>query len=188
MFQKDQPEANLQQALVSQPNKNVQSGVQKKSERRDYSLLQFCDSYCKPLTAAEQEASCKETTTIAVEKEADLCKKTTALAVEKTIEKEAGLCKKSIADARKKTMALEAKSCEKSIADKVNVEKEKEAEKRRKNSVMVEKVGPFKASKENKIGYIKKYYHNYEFSMDLRFAESEFSKRSSMSQMLVGIV
>ena len=172
MFQKHQPEANVKQALVSQSNNNIQFGVQKKRERRDNSLLRFCNSYCKPSTAAEIEATCKESNALAVkmavEKEAGLCKKSTAMAVKKSIEKQAGLCKKSIADA-------------------VNVEKEEEATWCKKNSVMVEKVGPFKASKENKIGEIKKYYHNYEFSMDLRFAESAL-QNPSLSQILVGIV
>ena len=65
-------------------------------------------------------------------------------------------------------MENEAKSCKKSIADAVTVEKEKEATWCKKNSVTVEKVGPFKISRENKIDQITKYYHNYEFSMDLR--------------------
>ena len=112
------------------------------------------------------------------------CKKTTAIAVKTAIEKEAGLCKKTIAQAFNKTMAMEAQSCKKSIADAVNVEKEKEATWCEKNSVMVEKVGPFKASRGNKIGEIIKYYHNYEFSMDLRFSESNLQ----ISQLLVGIV
>ena len=75
MFQKDQPEANIQQALVSQLSDNTQSGLQKKRERRDNSLLGFCNSYCKPSLAAEQEATCKKTIAIAVkmEKEAELC-------------------------------------------------------------------------------------------------------------------
>ena len=163
MFQKDQPEAN------------VQSGVQKNRERRENSLLGFCNSYCKPSLAIVQEASCQETTAIAVK-----------MAVEKTVEKEAGLCKKTIADAFNKTMAMEAKSCKKSISDAVNVEKEKEATWCKKNSVMVEKVGPFKPSKDKKIGQITKYYHNYEFSMDLRFAESELQR--GFAQLLVGIV
>ena len=175
MFQKDQPEANLQQALVSQSNNDLQTGVQKNRERRDYSLFQFCNSYCKPSTAAEQEATCKESTALAVK-----------MAVEKTVKKEAGLCQKSMADALNKTMAMEAKSCEKSIADAVNVEKEKEATWCKKNSVMIEKVGPFKASKENKIGQITKYYHNYEFSMDLRLSESDLQKYTT--QLIVGIV
>ena len=186
MFQKDQPEANLQQALVSQPNNNFQSGVQTKRERRDYSLLQFCNSYCTPLTAARQEATCKESTAIAVEKEAGLCTKTTAnavkMAVEKTVEKEAGLCTKTTANAVKiameKTVEKEAKSCKKSISDAVQSCK--------KNSIMVERVGQFKASRNNKIGEIQKYYHNYEFSMDLRFAASDLQKRHT--QLIVGIV
>ena len=56
----------------------------------------------------------------------------------------------------------------------------------KKNSVIVEKVGPFKPSKENKIGEITKYYHNYEFSMDLRFSESDLQR--GWTQLLVGIV
>ena len=170
MFQKDQPEAIVQQALVTHSNNNLQSGIQTKRERRDYSLLQFCKSYCKPSPAAEQEATCKESTD---------------MAVKMAVQREAGLCKKSI-DAFNKTMALEAKSCKKSITDAVNVEKKQEVTWCKKNSVMVEKVGPFKVSKENKIGEIKKYYHNYEFSMDLRFAESDLQK--DYTQTLVGIV
>ena len=81
---------------------------------------------------------------------------------------------------------MDAKSCQKSIADAVYVEKEKEATWCKKNSVMVEKVGPFKPSRENKIGEITKYYHNYEFSMDLRFSESDL--QTSWSDLLVGIV
>ena len=166
MLQANQPEANVQQAWLSKLNDNIQSGIQKRG-RRDNSILGFCNSYCKPSLAAEQEATCKKTTAIA-------------------LEKEAALCKKSIADAFNKTMAMEAKSCKKSVADAVNLEKEKEATWCKKNSVMVQKVGLFKASKENKIGEITKYYYNYEFSMDLRF--SEFDLRKSTAQMLVGIV
>ena len=83
-------------------------------------------------------------------------------------------------------MEKEAKSCKKSITDAVTVEKEKEATWCKKNSVMIEKVGPFKASKENKIGQITKYYHNFEFSMDLRLSESDLQKY--MTQLIVGIV
>ena len=170
MFQKIvRPEANVQQPLVSQLNNNVQSGIQKRG-RRDQ-LLGFCNSYCKPSLAAEQEVTCK---------------KPIAVAVEKTVEKQAGLCKKAIVYALNKTMAMDAKSCQKSIADAVYVEKEKEATWCKKNSVMVEKVGPFKPSRENKIGEITKYYHNYEFSMDLRFSESDL--QTSWSDLLKGIV
>ena len=180
MFQKDPPEANIQQVLISRSNNDIKSGVQTKRERRDYSLLQFCNSYCKPSTAAEQEATCKESTTIAVEKEADLCKKTTAMAVEKTIKKETGLCKNTTAIA----VEREAGLCNKSLADAVE-----EARWCKKNAAKVEFLlaGPFKARKNNKIGEIKKYYHNYEFSMDLRFAESAL-QNPSLSQILVGIV
>merc|ERR1712176_985715 len=146
------------------------SGIQKRG-RRDNSILGFCNSYCKPTLAAVQEATCK---------------KTTAIAVKTAIEKEAGLCQKTIAQAFNKTMAMEAKSCQKSIADAVNVEKEKEAAWCKKNSVMVEKVGPFKPSKDNKIGQITKYYHNYEISMDLRFAETDLQR--GYTQVVVGIV
>ena len=155
MFKNDQPEANVQQALVSQSKNNLQSEVQTKRERRDYSLLQFCNSYCKPSTAAEQEATCKESTALAVKKEAEMGKKRTAIAVER----EVGLCKKSLADAFNKTMAKEAKSCEESREFLL--------------------AGPFKASKNNRIGEIKKYYHNYEFSMDLRFPESALQNHVS---------
>ena len=171
MFQNDQPEADVPQALVSQLNNNIQSGIQKRGRRDHY--LGFCNSYCKPSLAAEKEASCKKTTAIALEKQAALCKNTTAIAVEK----EAGVCKKLIADAFNITMEMKAA---------LSAEKEKEAKWCKKNSVIVEKVGPFKASKENKIGEITKYYHNYEFSMDLRFAESDLQK--SGRQLLVGIV
>ena len=219
MFQKHQPEPNLQQALESSLNNDIQFGVQKRG-RRESSFLEFCnlyDGFCKPSLAAEQEATCKKTTAIAVEKEAGLCRKTTAIAVEKeaglckkstaiavekkaglcknttanavkmavekTVEKEAGLCKKSTAIA----VENEAKSCKKSIADAVTVEKEKEATWCKKNSVMVEKVGPIKPSLNNRIGEITKYYHNYEFSIDLRFRESELQTTMS-KQILVGIV
>ena len=144
MFQNDQPEADVPQALVSQLNNDIQSGIQKRGRRDHY--LGFCNSYCKPSLAAEKEASCKKK----LEKQAALCKNTTAIAVEK----EAGSCKKLIADAFNITMQMEAA---------LSAEKEKEAKWCKKNSVMVEKVGPFKASKENKIGEITKYYHNYEF-------------------------
>ena len=147
MFQKDQPEANVQQALVSQLNDNIQPGLQKKRGQRDNSILGFLQSL-----AAEHEATCK---------------KTTAIAVKMATEKQAGLCTKSIADA-------------------VNVEKEKEATWCQKNSVIVENVGPIKPSTDNKIGEITKYYHNYEFSMNLRFGESELQKIHT--QLLVGIV
>ena len=180
----------------------MQSEVQTKRERRDYSLLQFCNSYCKPSLAAEHEVSCKATTAIAVEKEAGFCKIKTANAVKMAVEKEAGLCKKTTAiavekeagsckksiDAFNKTMALEVKSCKKSIADAVNVEKEKESTWCKKNSVMIEKVGPFKPSRKKTIGEIKKYYHNYEISMDLRFAESDLQRNNPNSQILQGIV
>ena len=138
------------------------------------SLHGFCNTYCKPSLAIVQEATCKKTTAIAVE-----------MAVEKTVEKEAGLCKKAIADAVNKTM--EAQSSKKSIADAVNVEKEKETAWCKKNSVMVEKVGPFKSRPINKFGEIKKYYHNYEFSMDLRFGESDL-QTNYWKQLLEGIV
>ena len=207
LFQTNQPEANVQQAFVSQLNNNIQSGIQKR-ERRD--LLGFCNSYCKPSLVAEQEATCKKTTAIALEKEAGLCKNTTAFAVkmavektvgkeaelckkttanavkmasEKTVEKEAGMCKKTTAIAVKmavqKTVEKEAKSCKKSITDTVKSCK--------KNSVMFEMVGPFKSRPENKIGQITKYYHNYEFSMDLRFPQSDLKNNYPM-QLLVGIV
>ena len=112
---------------------------------------------------AEQEATCKGTTAIAVEKEVGLCKKTTAIAVKK-----------------------EAESCKKSISNAVNVEKEKEATWCEKNSVMFEKSGPFKVTRTEKIGEITKYYFNYEFSMDLRFAESDLQK--GMTALFGGIV
>ena len=121
-----------------------------------------------------------------VEKEAGLCNKTTANSVKMAVEKEAELCKKSI-DAFNKTMALEAKSCKKSMADAVNVEKEKETKWCKKNSVMVEKVDPFKPTRENKIGEITKYYHNYEISMDLRFSELALQE-TGWKQLLEGIV
>ena len=168
MFQNDQPEADLQQALVSQLNNDIQSGIQKRG-RRDH-ILGFCNSYCKPSLAAEQETTCKKTTAIALEKAAD--------AFNRTMEMKAQSCKKSIADAFNKTMAMEAA---------LNVEKEKEAAWCKKNSVMVEKVGPFKPSKNNKIGDITKYYHNYEFSMDLRFSESAL-QATDWTQLLLGIV
>ena len=167
VFQANQPGANIQQALVSQLNENLQSGIQKR-ERRGNSILEFCNSYLKPSLAAEKEASCKKTTAIALEKQAALYNQT-------------------IAEVMNKTMELEAQSCKKSIADAVNVEKEKEARWCKKNSVMVEKVGPFKPSLNNRIGEITKYYHNYEFSMDLRFSESELQTQSN-KQILVGIV
>ena len=147
MFQNDQPEADVPQALVSQLNNNIQSGIQKRGRRDHY--LGFCNSYCKPSLAAEQEAICKKTTDIALEKAADAfnktmemeaksCKKSIADAVnaekEKVaeqeatckettaiaVEKEVGLCKKTTAIAVKK----EAESCKKSISNAVNVEKE----------------------------------------------------------------
>jgi len=137
--------------------------------------------------AVEKEAGlCNKTTAnsvkMAVEKEAELCNKRTANSVKMAVEKQAGLCKKSI-DAFNKTMALEAKSCKKSIADAVDVEKVKETKWCKKNSVMVEKVGPFKPSSNNKIGEITKYYHNYEFSMDLRLSESDLQE--DVKQLLV---
>ena len=168
VFQANQPGANIQQALISQLNENSQSGIQTR-ERRHHSIRELCNSYLKPSLAAEKEASCKKK----LEKQAALCKNTTAIAVEK----EAGSCKKLIADAFNITMQMEAA---------LSAEKEKEAKWCKKNSVIVEKVGPFKASKENKIGEITKYYHNYEFSMDLRFAESDLQKDWKL--LLVGIV
>merc|ERR1711990_486054 len=165
----NQPGAKIQQALISQLNENSQSGIQTR-ERRGNAILEICNSYLKPSLAAEQEASCKRTTAVALEKQAALCKNTTAIAVEK----EAGVCKKLIADAFNMTMEMEAA---------LNAEKEKEAKWCKKNSVIVEKVGPFKPSKENKIGVITKYYHNYEFSMDLRFGESDLQR--DWTQLLV---
>jgi len=46
-----------------------------------------------------------------------------------------------------------------------------------------EKIGPFKASLNNKIGEITKYYHNYEFSMELKYKSTPGQK-----QLLEGIV
>ena len=89
--------------------------------------------------------------------------------------KEAGLCKKSIADAVNGAVTV-----------KKNAKKQKETTWCKKNAVKVEKAGPFKARLKNKIGEITKYYHNYEFSMDLRFAETDLQR--GLRQMLEGIV
>ena len=49
-----------------------------------------------------------------------------------------------------------------------------------------EKIEPFRASSNNKIGEITTYYHNYEFSMEVKYDRSQLSKSST--QMLEGIV
>ena len=45
-------------------------------------------------------------------------------------------------------------------------------------------VGPFNASLNNKIGEIKNYYHNYEFSMELKYSSSQLQK--DQTQMVEG--
>ena len=50
-----------------------------------------------------------------------------------------------------------------------------------------EKIGPFRATMNNKIGYINSYYHNYEFSMELKYGSLQ-ATGSSNKQLLEGIV
>ena len=46
-----------------------------------------------------------------------------------------------------------------------------------------EKIGPFRPSANNKIGEITKYYHNYEFSMELKFGSLQ-----GPTQLIQGVV
>ena len=50
-----------------------------------------------------------------------------------------------------------------------------------------EKIEPFKATMNNKIGYINHYYVNYEFSMELKYGSLQ-ATGSSYKQLLEGIV
>ena len=51
------------------------------------------------------------------------------------------------------------------------------------SSLHFEKIGPFNASLNNKIGEITKYYNNFEFSMELKYGSIQERR-----QMLEGIV
>ena len=102
-----QSDAAIRRAVESELNNDVQSAVLFERKRLEDSLLAFLNSYCKPLVA-EQKATCKNTTSIAVElateREAESCKKKTTDAVKLTTENAAVSCKNTTAEAVKEAL------------------------------------------------------------------------------------